>query len=271
MSSTTGTRLTGKGAVVIGGGQTPGPTVGNGRATALTFAREGAKVLVVDLDEGSARDTVDEIRAAGGTATARRADITDEADCAALPGAAVDVLGRIDVLHHNVGIVPRGNSDELSLADWQHGFDVNLTGMWLVCKYVIPVMREAGGGSVVLISSLAGGLAGGATIAYTTAKAAVNSMGRSLALENAAAGVRVNVIAPGMIDTPMGVDDVARASGTPREQVAAQRAAMIPMGHQGTSWDVANAALFLASAEAAFVTGAILPVDGGSALGLPRT
>jgi NAD(P)-dependent dehydrogenase (short-subunit alcohol dehydrogenase family) len=263
-------RLEGRGAVVVGGGQTPGPTVGNGRATAITFAREGAHVLVVDRDDAAAKETVEEIRAAGGQAWPHRADVTDEADCARLPAVALDVLGRVDVLHHNVGMVPRGDTATLSLADWQHGFDVNLTGMWLVCKYLIPVLRDGGGGSVVLVSSLAGGLAGGGAIAYTTSKAAVNSLGRSLALENAPYQVRVNVIAPGMVDTPMGVDGAAHESGRPREEVAAERAAMIPMGHQGESTDVANAALFLAGDESAFVTGAVLPVDGGSSLGLPR-
>jgi NAD(P)-dependent dehydrogenase (short-subunit alcohol dehydrogenase family) len=263
-------RLDDKAAVVVGGGQTPGPTVGNGRAAATTFAREGARVLVVDRDDVAAKETVAEIRAAGGQAWAHRADVTDEQDCAGLPAVAREVLGRVDVLHHNVGMVPRGDTASLTLADWQRGFDVNLTGMWLVCKYLIPVMRDGGGGSVVLISSLAGGLAGGGAIAYTTSKAAVNSLGRSLALENAPYQVRVNVIAPGMVDTPMGVDGAARDSGRPREAVAAERAAMIPMGRQGTGWDVANAALFLAGDESAFVTGAVLPVDGGSALGLPR-
>lgn len=276
MTTTTGTggttsgfgRLSGRSAIVVGGGQTPGPTVGNGRATAVTFAREGARVLVVDRDEDAARDTVAEIESAGGTAIAHHADITDEAACRALPTVALDAFGRIDILHHNVGYVPHGNSDTLTLAEWQRGLDVNLTGMWLVCKYTIPVMRAAGGGSVILISSLAGGLALGNPIAYSAAKAAVNHLGRSLAVENAAHQVRVNVIAPGMIDTPIGVDVEARAAGVTREEIAAAHTAMIPMGHQGSSSDIANAALFFASDESAFVTGVVLPVDGGSALSL---
>jgi NAD(P)-dependent dehydrogenase (short-subunit alcohol dehydrogenase family) len=264
---TRGSRLAGRGAIVVGGGQTPGQTVGNGRATAVTFAREGARVLVVDRDQDAAQDTVAQILAQGGTAVAHRADITSEDDCAALPQAALAALGRVDVLHHNVGIVPHGGTDTLTSAQWRRGFEVNLTGMWLVCKYVIPVMREHGG-SVILISSLAGGLALGDPIAYATSKAGVNSLGRSLAVENAAHQVRVNVIAPGMIDTPIGVDEEARAAGVSREQIAAAHTAMIPMRHQGTSADIANAALFLASDESAFVTGVILPVDGGSSLAL---
>ncbi|AHH18592.1 putative oxidoreductase, SDR family [Nocardia nova SH22a] len=262
-----GNRLAGRGAIVVGGGQTPGQTVGNGRATALTFAREGARVLVVDRDEAAAKDTVAQIVAEGGTAVAHRADISRENDCAALPDAALAALGRVDILHHNVGIVSHGGTDTLPLAQWQRGFDVNLTGMWLVCKYVIPVMREHGG-SVILISSLAGGLALGDPIAYATSKAGVNSLGRCLAVENAAHQVRVNVIAPGMIDTPIGVDVEARAAGVSREEIAAAHTAMIPMGHQGTSDDIANAALFLAGDESAFITGVILPVDGGSSLAL---
>lgn len=162
--------------------------------------------------------------------------------------------------------MPAGRTEDLRSEEWQRGFEINLTGMWLTCKYVLPHMRRRGRGSVVNISSMAGLLAGGETIAYTTSKAAVHSMTRSLALEYAPHGVRVNAVAPGMMDTPMGVDSVARAGGTGREEVAAARAALVPMGHQGTSQDVADAALFLASDESAFITGVVLPVDGGFTL-----
>jgi NAD(P)-dependent dehydrogenase (short-subunit alcohol dehydrogenase family) len=162
-------------------------------------------------------------------------------------------------------------TERLTADQWRAGFEVNLTGMWPTCKYVLPHLREQRSGAVVNISSMAGLMAGGEAIAYVTSKAAVNSMTRSLALEYAPHGVRVNCIAPGMVDTPMGVDQVARATGSTRDEVAAQRAATIPMGHQGTSWDVANAALFLTSDDAAFITGVVLPVDGGSTLpGGPR-
>jgi NAD(P)-dependent dehydrogenase (short-subunit alcohol dehydrogenase family) len=259
-------RLADRTAVVVGGGQTPGATVGNGRATALTFAREGAQVLVVDRDLESAEETAELVRKDGGRATAHRADITVDGDCRSILDAALDALGHIDILHNNVGIVPAGRTEELSAEQWRQGFEVNLTGMWLTCKYVLPHMRQRRSGAVVNISSMAGLLAGGEAIAYSTSKAAVNSMTRSLALEYAPHGVRVNCIAPGMMDTPMGVDAVARATGGDREQVAARRAAMVPMGHQGTSWDVANAALFLASDESAFLTGVVLAVDGGFTL-----
>ncbi|MFI6093644.1 SDR family NAD(P)-dependent oxidoreductase [Streptomyces sp. NPDC051218] len=260
------TRLRDQVAVVVGGGQTPGATMGNGRAAALTYAREGARVLVVDRDEKSAEETAALIRKDGGTARPHRADITVEEDCADLTRAALDAYGQIDVLHNNVGIVPGGRTEELPSATWRHGFEVNLTGMWLTCKYVLPHMRERGRGAVINISSMAGLLAGGEAIAYTTSKAAVHSMTRSLALEYAPHGIRVNAIAPGMMDTPMGVDSVARSSGTDRKDVAAQRASLVPMGHQGTSQDVAEAALFLASNASAFITGVTLPVDGGFTL-----
>ncbi|MFG2894479.1 SDR family NAD(P)-dependent oxidoreductase [Streptomyces sp. NPDC048248] len=260
------TRLQGRTAVVVGGGQTPGAAMGNGRAAALTYARAGARVLVVDRDEKSAEETVLLVREIGGTATAHRADITIEEDCAALAQTALEIFGQIDVLHNNVGIVASGRTEDLSSANWRRGFEVNLTGMWMTCKYVLPHMRARGRGAIVNISSMAGLLAGGETIAYTTSKSAVHAMTRSLALEYAPHGVRVNAVAPGMMDTPMGVDSVARSTGARRDDVAAQRASLVPMGHQGTGQDVADAALFLASDESAFITGVVLPVDGGFTL-----
>ncbi|WP_250304714.1 SDR family oxidoreductase [Streptomyces sp. NBC_01267] len=269
-------RLYDRTAVVVGGGQTPGLTTGNGRAVALAFAREGARVLVVDRDLESAEETAALVRKAGGSAVAHRADITVEEDCAAILTAALDSLGHVDILHNNVGVVPFGRTEILPVEEWRRGFEVNLTGMWLTCKHVLPHMRERGSGAVVNISSMAGLLAGGDAIAYSTSKAAVHSMTRSLALEYAPHGVRVNAVAPGMMDTPMGVDAVARASGVDRADVAAGRAAMVPMGHQGTSEDVANAALFLASDESAFITrrraagGRRVHPQGGNPLGPVR-
>ncbi|MFI6315597.1 SDR family NAD(P)-dependent oxidoreductase [Nocardia fusca] len=259
-------KLAGRVAVVVGGGQAPGETIGNGRAASLTYARAGARVLVVDRDLVSAEQTVRMIVEEGGIAQAHRADITGEEDCRSIPAAAVTAFGGIDVLHNNVGMVPGGSTEQLSVTQWRTGLEINLTGMWSTCKYVLPHLREQGHGAVVNISSLAGLLASGEAIAYSTAKAAVNSMTRALALEYAPHGVRVNCVAPGMIDTPMGVDRIADATGNSRQQVAAARASKIPMGRQGTSWDVANAALFLACDDSAFVTGVVLPVDGGGAL-----
>ncbi|MGW0891115.1 SDR family NAD(P)-dependent oxidoreductase [Saccharopolyspora sp. NPDC002578] len=259
-------KLAGRTAVVVGGGQTPGATLGNGRAVVLTFAREGADIVVVDRDAASAEETADLVRAEGGSAVAHRADITVDEDCASILRAALNAYGRVDVLHNNVGIVPAGRTEELAPEKWRQGFEVNLTGMWQTCKHVLPHMREQGSGVVINISSMAGLLHAGENIAYTTSKAAVHSMTRSLAIEYAPHGVRINCIAPGMMDTPMGVDSVARDTGTDREAVAAKRASMVPMGHQGTSEDVAKAALFYASDDSAFITGTVLPVDGGFTL-----
>lgn len=259
-------RFQDKTTIVVGGGQTPGTTLGNGRSVALAYASEGARVLVVDRDGDSAEETAELIHRDGGIAVSHRADITVDAECEALPDAALQAFGRIDVLHNNVGIVPPGRTEDLFPDDWRRGFEVNLTGMWMTCKYVLPHLRSQGRGAIVNISSMAGLLAGGDAIAYGTSKAAVHAMTRSLALEYAPHGVRVNAIAPGMMDTPMGVDAVARSAGVGRDGVAAQRAAMVPLGHQGTGGDVAAASLFLASDEAGFITGVVLPVDGGFTL-----
>lgn len=250
-------KLAGQVAIVVGGGQSSGEATGNGRAACLTYAREGARVLVVDRDLASAEQTAKLVHGEGGRARAHRADITSEADCRGIPDAALAAFGRIDILHNNVGIVPGGPTESLPTEQWRTGMAVNLTGMWLTCKYVLPHLREQGSGVVINISSLAGFFAAGPAIAYATSKAAVNAMTRSLALEYAPHGVRINGVAPGIVDTPMG----ARTITDP-----ATRAAMVPMGHQGTGWDVANAALFLASDDAAFITGVLLPVDGGSSL-----
>lgn len=259
-------RFQGRTAVVVGGGQTPGTTLGNGRASAVAYAREGARILVVDRDGESAQETADIICAEGGVAVAHRADITVDVECETLCEAALDAFGRIDVLHNNVGIVPAGRTEDLSPQDWRRGFEVNLTGMWMTCKHVLPHLRRQGHGTIINISSMAGLLAGGDAIAYATSKAAVHSMTRSLALEYAPHGVRVNAIAPGMMDTPMGVDAVALSRGVGRDEVATQRASLVPMGRQGTSQDVAAASLFLASDDSAFITGVVLPVDGGFTL-----
>jgi len=266
MSGTDGGRLAGKAAVVVGAGQTAGETTGNGRATALLFAREGADLLLVDRDEDSVAETRDRIEAEGGRATIHLADITEEDACASLAARALDVLGRIDVLHNNVGIgAGDARPTKLDAHVWDRILDVNLKAMWQTCKHVLPVMREQGGGAIVNISSLAAVADASGLTAYKVSKAGVNALTQSLAMAHARDGIRVNAIMPGLIDTPMGVDSRARMLGRPREEIAAARAADVPLGHQGSAWDVAYAALYLASDEAAFVTGVVLPVDGGQA------
>jgi NAD(P)-dependent dehydrogenase (short-subunit alcohol dehydrogenase family) len=257
-------RLEGKCAVIVGAGQTEGETIGNGRATALLFARHGADVLLVDRDEPSVTKTRDRVVAEGGKAEVHIADITDEAACAGMVDRALHSIGRIDVLHNNVGI---GAGDarpaDLEARAWDRIIDVNLKAMWLTCKHVVPVMRDQGGGAIVNISSLAAVAAASTLTAYKVSKAGVNALTQTLAVAHAADGIRVNAIMPGLIDTPMGVDAPARARGRAREDLASARARHVPLGHQGTAWDVAHAALFLASDEAGFITGAVLPVDGG--------
>ena len=257
-------RLQDRIAVIVGGGQTPGETIGNGRATALRFAREGAKVLVVDNRLESAEDTAGLVNDAGGEASAFAADITSEADCAALVAEAVTRYGRLDILHNNVGR-SRGDSDgeNLDETQWREIMDMNLFGMAMTCKHALPVMREQGGGAIINISSIASVAAMG-TVIYRLTKAGVNALTRELATENAAHGIRVNAILPGLMDTPMAIERRALEQNVSRDTVREARNRRVPLGGKmGTAWDVANAALFLASDEAAFITGVLLPVDGG--------
>ena len=257
-------RLDGKVAIVTGAGQTPGHTIGNGRATALLFAREGARVLLVDRDLQSAEETRARILEEGGEAEVFGADVSREDDCPALCAAATGHFGRIDVLHNNVGI---GAGDRgpvhLKAEVWDQIFDVNAKSMFLTSKYALPVMREQGSGSIINISSIASVCSVG-MLAYKASKAAVNALTHSIALGNAKYGIRANAILPGLMETPMAIEGNVQSRGIDRETVIAERNAQVPLGRQmGTGWDVAHAALFLASEEARFITGVMLPVDGG--------
>lgn len=257
-------RLEGRVAVVVGAGQAPGETVGNGRAAAVLLAREGARVLAVDRDAASAGETCDLIAAEGGEAEVLEADVRREDDCRRIATTAVDRFGRIDVLHNNVGIgTGDGGGLDVTVAAWDRIHEVDLRGTWLTCRHVLPVMREQRAGAVVNVSSIAA-VCSVPIIAYKTAKAGVNALTQELAVENAGFGVRVNAVMPGLIDTPMAVDGWATALGRPRHEVRAERDRLVPLRHRmGTAWDVAHAVLFLASDEADFITGAVLPVDGG--------
>ena len=258
-------RLEGKTAIVVGAGQTPGATIGNGRATALRFAQEGAHVLLVDRDDSSVKETLGLIEEAGGRAEVAVSDISLPEGPEEIVSRALETLGRIDILHHNVGI-GMGDNTPMKLTEdaWDRIFDVNLKAMWRTCKEVVPVMRKQSAGSIVCVSSIAAIAAAGHITAYKVSKAGVNALVHSLAVTNAHHGIRVNGIMPGFIDTPMAVDAVANALDMSRDDLASFRAEMVPLNkQQGTAWDVANAALFLASDEAAFITGALLPVDGG--------
>jgi NAD(P)-dependent dehydrogenase (short-subunit alcohol dehydrogenase family) len=257
-------RLEGKTAIVVGAGQTPGETIGNGRATAVLFAREGAKVLLVDRKLERARETQSIIEAEGGVATSFEADVSSESDCISLVKACKDAYERIDILHNNVGIATGdAGPTHLKEENWQRILDVNLTSVFLTCKHTLPVMREQGGGAIINISSIAAVCSVG-MLAYKTSKAGVNALTHSIALGNARYGIRVNAIMPGLMNTPMAIEQVSELRGVDREQLIGERDAQVPLGgKQGTAWDIAYAALFLASDEAKFITGVVLPVDGG--------
>ncbi len=262
-------RLEGKTAIIIGAGQGPGTGMGNGRATTLRFAQEGAKLMAVDRELALAEETAAMVRKEGGDCFAFEADVTKEATLAAAIAAARKRWGRIDILHYNVGVsIAGGDARLLDLSE--EAFDrvvaINLRGAVMACKHVIPVMREQRAGAIVMISSLAA-LEKYPYVAYKATKAAMIAFTKQVAIQNAEYGVRANVILPGLMDTPMAVDTRARATGKSRAEVAAARDARVPLRRKmGTAWDVANAALFLASDEANFITGAELLVDGGGAL-----
>lgn len=258
-------RLKDKIAIIVGGGQQPGETIGNGRATAIRFAQEGATCLIVDINEDWAQGTLDAIEAEGGKGSIFVADITDEAQCKAIAEACVERYGRIDILHNNVG---RSKGDapttELDEKVWDELLTLNTKGMFMTTKHVLPVMRKQGSGSIINISSTAS-VCARPTLAYKTSKGAVNTMTQHTAQENAKYGIRANVIIPGLIDTPMAIVRRAQERGVDPEVIRKERDAQVPMGAMGTAWDVANAAVFLASDEAKFITSVLLPVDGGMA------
>lgn len=263
-------RLENRVAVIIGAGQAPGASdaIGNGRATALLFAREGATVCCVDRDLKSARQTSEMITEEGGTAMAAVADVTDESAIEEAINRFYMTWGRIDILHNNVGISVEGGDAalaDISTEAFERIFDVNLLGTMLACKHTLPIMREQKSGAIVNISSASAYWTGHPTVLYPASKMAMVSFTRQIAIQNADAGIRANTILPGLMDTPMAVDRRVETTGRTREDIASERDAKVPLlNKMGTGWDVARAALFLASDEAGFITGVELPVDGGS-------
>jgi NAD(P)-dependent dehydrogenase (short-subunit alcohol dehydrogenase family) len=261
-------RLKDKTAIVVGAGQSPGETMGNGRATVLLFAREGAKVLAVDHRLESAQETAELVKKEGGTCVPFFADVTKEATLKAAVDEAMKLWGRIDILHNNVGVSLAGG-DATPTEITEEAFDrvnaINLRGTIMACKHALPVMRRQRAGAIVNISSVAARENTYPLVTYKATKAAMIAFTEQLALQNASYGIRANCILPGLMDTPMAVDTRARAGNRSRAEVAAERDAKVPLrGRMGTGWDVANAALFLASDEANFITGVALPVDGGA-------
>ncbi len=263
-------RLAGKTALIFGGGQAPSDDpnapMGNGRAVALTYAREGAKAFVADRDINAAQAVVNEITAEGGTAIAQACDVLEEGDISAAIDATKNHWGRLDILHNNVGLSIEAGDAEITDIDadaFDHIMRLNLRAMVLAAKHALPIMREQRSGVILNISSIA------ATetypwVGYKASKAAILALTEQQAIQNAEYGIRAVAIQPGMIDTVMAVDARAKAWDQPRAKVAATRAAKVPMGRQGTAQDVANAALFLVSDEASFISGVSLRVDGAS-------
>ena len=261
-------RLKGKAALVIGAGAI-GPGWGNGKATAVAFAREGARVLCVDKNIAAAEETVGIIREERGEAQVFRADVTKAADVAAMVEACRKQYGRIDVVDYNVGIAQVGGVTDISEADWDRVFAVNLKGAFLTFKEVIPVMEAQGGGSIITISSIAAiRYTGVPYVTYYATKAALSHLTRTTAAQYAPKQIRVNAILPGLMDTPMvAASGLQQAySGGDVEEMKRIRARQVPMGFGGSAWDVAWAAVFLASDESRYVTGIELVVDGGLTL-----
>jgi NAD(P)-dependent dehydrogenase (short-subunit alcohol dehydrogenase family) len=258
-------RVADKVAIVVGGGQQAGETIGNGRATAVLLAREGARVLVVDRSLELAEQTVALIGSEGNSASACACDATDEASVQSMIATALERYGQLDILHNNVGAsIALGDApaDRLTVEAFDRSFAVNLKTAWLTSKHALPALRERGG-SIVNISSLAA-LEAYPLLGYKSMKAAVIALTQHLAAANARYGVRVNVILPGLMNTPMAIENRV-AQGTPRADVIAAREKRVPLRHKmGTAWDVAYAALFLHSDEAGFVSGASLVVDGAA-------
>ena len=257
-------RLEGKIAIVTGAGQTPGQTIGNGRAIAVLFARAGAKVLLADCNLESAGETQEIIRQEGGESFALAANVTSSEDCRRMAESCVNRWGRIDILVNNVGTGGEALGPvKLKEEDWDRIYNVNIKSILFTCKHVIPYMEKQGSGSIVNISSIAS-VCASPMLAYKSSKSAMNSFTHSVAITYAAKGIRANVIMPGYMDTPMAIEGNLKYRNISREDLYKERESRIPLkGGMGTGWDTAYAALFFASDESRFITGAVLPVDGG--------
>jgi len=259
-----GQRLSNRVAIVTGAGSV-GPGWGNGKATAVLFAREGAKVFAVDMNLSAAEETRGIIEKEGGHCTSYQADVSKADQVRTMVERCIDVYNRIDILHNNVGIVEVGGVVETSEQRWDHILSVNLKSQFLTCKHVLPYMEKQGGGSIVNISSISAiRYIGYSCIAYSVTKAGILQLTQTIALDYAQKNIRANCILPGLLNTPMIVEPLKNtyADGD-IEKMIKIRDAQCPMKKMGDAWDVAYAALFLASDEAKYITGTQLVVDGG--------
>ncbi len=257
-------RLQGKVALVAGAGCV-GPGWGNGRAIAVRFAQEGAKVFAVDKSADAMKETLERAREAGGEITLHTCDVTDSAAVKGMIDACLAAYGRIDILVNNVGGSAAGGPVELSEEAFDAQLDYNLKSVFLACKHAIPIMEKQGGGAIVNLASTSGlRWTGSAQIGYATSKAAVLQLTRVVAVQYASKGIRVNTVVPGQLHTPMVEVRLAKQrAGGDVEKLLKTRVSRIPAGFMGDGRDTANAALFLASDEARFVTGTEIIVDGG--------
>lgn len=253
-------RLDGRVAIVTGAGSR-GVGIGNGKAAAVLLARRGAKVLLLDADEAAAQITLQLIESGGGQALVQRTDVSNADACRAAVDAALQAWGRVDILVNNVGIGgPAGDAVELNLDEWDSALRVNVTSMMLMARFAIPPMRELGRGAIVNVASVAGLLGGTPSLLYPTSKGAVVNMTRAMASHHGREGIRVNCVAPGMVYTPM----VAGRMSAEMREVRRKRSLLQT---EGSGWDVGHAVAYLASDEARWLTGVILPVDAGTTAG----
>ena len=271
-------RLSNQVALIVGGGQIPGETIGNGRATALTFAKEGAKIVVADIDINSAMETVRMIENQGGEAIALEGNIINNTDCSRFVLETVKFFGKLNILQNNVGIGPgKKGPEKITAEEWRNILDINLTGMFLMIKNTLPIMQNQRFGVITNISSTIS-ISGNTSVkgnskksgdeegqtAYRVSKSGVNSLTESFALSQARYGIRVNAILPGLMNTPNAIDSAIKSSKITKKELNKLRDKQVPLlNQQGTGWDIAQASLFLASNEARFITGVLLPVDGG--------
>lgn len=259
-----GERLKDKAAIVTGAGSI-GPGWGNGKATAVLFAREGAKVFAVDINQAAAEETKAIIDAEGGRCAIHAANVSNASDVEGMVDSCIETYGHVDILHNNVGIVEVGGCVEASEESWNHVNDVNLKSVFLTCKYALPHMEAQGGGVIVNISSIASiRWLGVPYVSYSATKGGINQITKSIAIQYAKKNIRANAILPGFMSTPMVAEGLADAyADGDVEKMIEIRDNLCPTGKMGDAWDVAYAALFLASDEAKYITGTELVVDGG--------